>query len=1210
LSEIKARLHKEKDSSLSSYDVQGPSADANDLPTDPNFGWHLDAIDIYGAWEDYTGEGVTVGVIDEGINYNHVDLDGNYNTAIDWDARDNDDDADSTTSSDDHGTKVAGVIAAEANGTGAVGVAYNADLAGFRIGYGSAGSIYDIEEAISKAWAVSDVVNSSWGYNTAFQDSFKKFGYSQAGQALEDGVSQGRDGLGTVFVFSAGNERSSGQDVNYHNFQNSPYTIAVAATTSSGSVASFSNPGAALLVAAPGVGIQTTTSGGGYTSSSGTSFSAPIVSGVVALMLEANPELGYRDVQEILAYSADYNDATNSGWQFNGADNWNGGGLHFNHNFGFGEVNATGAVRLAETWTMQHTFGNQTNVSKSSAPDLAIPDGDSGGISDTIRITQDMDIDTVQVDLQIDHTKVGDLVVVLVSPDGTEAVLANRPGGTGNTANNINFEFSANSFWGESPVGDWTLKVYDKASGEVGTLKSWTLILNGDAVSNDDTYIYNDDYAGLADAGRSTLSDDNGGVDAINVSQMSGDSFVDLNAGATSTLGGAPLVIAANTTIENLFLGDGNDTGLGNAADNLILGGRGDDLLDGGAGTDTAKFFGSLENFNVTFVDGSKITVTFSAVDGIDEGSDTLVNFELFDFNGVVYTYNQLAEMYGAPSTNTAPVVAAPIADQSVSEDEAFSFALPSGTFADADGDALTLTAALSDGSALPDWLRFDAQTGTFSGTPGAGDVGDLDIQVTATDPSGAKISDIFRVSVGSANDAPVIAAPIADQSAAEDEAFSFALPSGTFTDADGDALTLTAALSDGSALPDWLRFDAQSGTFSGTPGAGDVGDLDIRVTAMDPSGAKASDIFRISVGGINDAPVVAAPIADQSAAEDAAFSFALPAGTFWDADGDKLALTATLSDGSALPDWLRFDAQTGTFSGTPLQSDVGDFDVLVTAMDPSGAKASDLFRVSVAGTNDAPVVVSPIEDQKLDPGTTFSLVVASNTFMDEDVDDQLSLSATLSDGTALPDWLTFDAETGTFSGTPSASDKGRLTVTVTAEDLAGATASTSFDIGVTNGKGGSGGGSDKTGGSGNGKGNGKKVFASGYGEDDPGGASIGNQVPLIDAHDANVNVAEAILTSDLFAAKNAFADLMSMYEIWSGHFDVGTSELSGVEASSSSSLAAGQYDDLAWVGGGDVSTIEDVWVRAHDGTDWSDWAMADVTVDLVGSPSEVDHLI
>lgn len=1184
LSEIKARLQKERDTAFSSQEHWGPSADANQLPTDPNYGWHLGAINVEDAWADYTGAGITVGVIDDGINHNHADLDDNYNTAIDWDARDNDDDADSSASGDGHGTKVAGVIAAEANGVGGVGIAYESEIAGFRIGYGSAGSIFDIEEAISKSWAVSDVVNSSWGYSTAFQDSFKKFGYSQAGQALEDGVAEGRDGLGTVFVFSAGNERGAGQDVNYHNFQNSPYTIAVAATTSSGKYASFSNPGAALHVAAPGYAIKTTSDGGGYTSSSGTSFAAPIVSGVVALMLEANPELGYRDVQEILAYSAQYNDATNTGWQDNGADNFNGGGLHFNHNYGFGLVDAEGAVRLAETWTMQRTFANQLSESKSSAPGVAIPDGGSSGVSDTIRITRDMEIDTVEVDLQIDHTRVGDLVVVLVSPDGTEATLASRPGGSGNGANNINFVFSANSFWGENAAGDWTLKVYDKATGEVGSFESWTLTLNGDAVSSDDTYIYNDDYAAMADGSREVLRDTDGGIDTINASQVSTDSLIDLNAGMTSTLAGAPLVIAADTVIENVFLGDGNDTLVGNDADNEVLGGRGDDTLDGGAGTDTARFFGELENYDVIIVDGSTVTVTFTGVDGIDEGTDTLTNFENFDFGGVVYSYDDLAVMYGAP-VNNAPVLAAPIADQPAAEDAAFSFVLPQGTFTDVDEDALTLTATLADGSELPAWLSFDAATGTFSGTPAQSDVDDLDIKVTATDPSGAAVSDTFRISVSNTNDAPVLALPVSDQVIQSDQALDFTLPEGTFVDGDpGDSLTLTATLADGSALPSWLAFDAATGTFSGTPAFGDIGDLAIKVTATDMTGESATTSFNLAVQNGNTLAEITGANADAGAGTRVAFTTlfdvsdadgdaitqvdlgnAAGASGYWELDGAEVTGIVALDGGTGGLNWVAGD-ETTTDQVSVRVFDGKEWSAEATA--DVNATPEAVGRTSFAFTE-----ITEVPGESVGTGSLFDYIQ----------------SGEYSGETQVQIYVSPDAA-------------GQLMVN---GEVVGNDATLTMDEFLTsNWQVGADGSEDKL----------WMRVNEGSGWDDwmeatVTSSTVVNAAPVIDVTDATVDVGAEVMASTLFAVSDAEGDAITQYEIWSGAGDTGHWEVGGVNAGAGGYLSADQFDDLVWVSG-EAGSVEDIWIRARDGDDWSEWVAADITVDVVGVSPDSDPFL
>src|SRR5690606_38707516 len=125
---------------------------------------------------------------------------------------------------------------------------------------------------------------------------------------------------------------------------------------------------------------------------------------------------------------------------------------------------------------------------------------------------------------------------------------------------------------------------------------------------------------------------------------------------------------------------------------------------------------------------------TFTGMEGIDEGSDILTNFQKFDFGGTVYTWEYLVDMFGAaaeptPPQNTAPVVAKPIADQTATEKAAFSLVIPANTFSDADGDSLTLSVTRADGSALPSWLSFDAATRTLSGTPGEADDGVYDIK-------------------------------------------------------------------------------------------------------------------------------------------------------------------------------------------------------------------------------------------------------------------------------------------------------------------------------------------------------------------------------------------------------------------------------------------------------------------------------------------------
>lgn len=582
----------------------------NDVPGDPYVPtqWHLINagqsggtpgldIDVVRVWNDYTGQGVRVGVIDDGFDYTHPDLLPNFDQNADFDFRAGDTDAGAQVG-DSHGTAVAGVIAADDNGVGTVGVAPDATIVGARVGYGANGTLSQFAQAIRSQVSV-DVSNNSWSYETPFIDDFRSAAFAEAEAALEHAAANGRGGLGTVFVFAAGNARFSGDDVNFHNFQNSIHTISVASVDHAGKVAASSTPGEAILVAAPGVNISTIDGrgstgyvAGDYVTISGTSFAAPVTAGVVALMLDANPALGYRDVQEILAYSARQVDSGNARWTLNGAGNWNGGGLHYSPDYGFGLVDAHAAVRLAESWSGQAMYSDLVTATAAAAPGIAIPDGAAAGVSSTVSIGAQLDIDRVEVELDISHSWIGDLKVSLISPQGTESVLVNRPGinpdtgsGRGSSADNLNFVLSSNHFWGEASAGVWTLKVSDLAGGETGRLNGWSLKVHGDRDSAADTYVYTDEYALARYAARNTIVDTSG-VDTINAAAVSGNSLVNLQPGSTSTIAGSALRIAAGSVIENVLLGDGDDTAIGNAAANNLSGGRGNDTLNGGNGVD------------------------------------------------------------------------------------------------------------------------------------------------------------------------------------------------------------------------------------------------------------------------------------------------------------------------------------------------------------------------------------------------------------------------------------------------------------------------------------------------------------------------------------------------------------------------------------------------------------------------------------------------
>jgi len=232
--------------------------------------------------------------------------------------------------------------------------------------------------------------------------------------------------------------------------------------------------------------------------------------------------------------------------------------------------------------------------------------------------------------------------------------------------------------------------------------------------------------------------------------------------------------------------------------------------------------------------------------------------------------------------------------------------------------------------------------------------------------------------------------------------------------------------------------------------------DLDVTINTHieDAVGAGPADgVISLNVTPQNDDPTLDQALADQNATEDSSFSFTFAANSFSDVDsGDSLTYSAFLSGGASLPTWLNFNANSRTFSGTPVNADVGTVSVEVFADDGRGGNpVSDIFNIVIANTNDAPTVVRPIPDYAATEDLAFSFSVSPITFSDADIGDTLSYSATLSDGSALPAWLSFDSSSRTFSGTPANGDVGTISVEVTADDSNGGTASDSFNIVVAN---------------------------------------------------------------------------------------------------------------------------------------------------------------
>ncbi|UJW85359.1 putative Ig domain-containing protein [Devosia sp. SL43] len=434
--------------------------------------------------------------------------------------------------------------------------------------------------------------------------------------------------------------------------------------------------------------------------------------------------------------------------------------------------------------------------------------------------------------------------------------------------------------------------------------------------------------------------------------------------------------------------------------------------------------------------DGKSLVIW--TVSATDDTYDVLTAFDQLVFT------DKTVYLTGTPPANAAPVLAKPIADYSVPASGAgmvFTYAIPAGTFTDANGDTLTYTATQADGTALPSWLTFDAANGLFRGQPPQFNT--VSVKVTASDGKGGTASDVFDIAMA-ANNPPVVTNPVADQTFAPGQAFSISL-SQTFTDADNDPMLFFVTLADGSALPSWITVSDNGRTLSGTAPAS-AAPLTLKVSANDRNGGSASDEFVVNVTGPNVAPIVANPIVDKVTAEEAQFTFTLPANTFTDANGDAITLAARTAAGTALPTWLKFDAATRTFSGTPNDADVGKLAVEVTASDGKGGLVTDSFDLTITAVNDAPRLSQAIVDQTGQSGAEFSFALPSATFVDVD-NSTLTLSATLADGTALPTWLKFNAATGLFSGIPADAQVGSLTIKVTANDPSGLSASDEFKL-------------------------------------------------------------------------------------------------------------------------------------------------------------------
>ncbi|KAI9366796.1 peptidase S8/S53 domain-containing protein [Zopfochytrium polystomum] len=470
-------------------------------------------INVVPVWQKgINGSGVTVAVIDDGVQYNHPDFHpSSWSAESSYDFNHRTNDASPKDPSDIHGTRCAGQIAAAPNTVCGVGVAFGAKISGLRL---ISEAITDATEAQALTYRLDlhDIYTSSWGPSDDGSNLEAPGPLTSA--ALEAGVSHGRQGLGAIYVFASGNGGVNGDNCNFDGYANSVYTITIGAVTAEGKMPHFGEPCAASLGVSfsggGGLGIVTTDVIDGCTDKhSGTSAAAPIAAGIIALMLSVRPQLSWRDVQHLIVSAAVPVDLQDEDWSINGA------GRLVSHKYGFGALEASKLVDSATRHSLLPLNPSLLNISAFLTPSESIPLQSETVLhglrekwvpltlesSITVRqgdaeIALLHTIHHVQVTVRIRHSSRRHLRISLISPSGTRSVLAHpRPRDLSSDGFHP-WTFMTVRCWGESPVGTWRLLVEDvrtpgywkeatdgehvEPNIEGGTLEMWELKILGE----------------------------------------------------------------------------------------------------------------------------------------------------------------------------------------------------------------------------------------------------------------------------------------------------------------------------------------------------------------------------------------------------------------------------------------------------------------------------------------------------------------------------------------------------------------------------------------------------------------------------------------------------------------------------------------------------------------------------------------------------------
>lgn len=404
--------------------------------------WNLlPSMRIREAWEaGFNASQVTVAVVDDGVDVAHVDLRSAFSPDVSFDFVKFGSLPIPTVSKDtQHGTQCAGLVAMEGNQCG-LGVGHGATLGAIRLlGQDTLNDALE-GDALAFRKNLIEIYSVSWGPKDDGLTAEKPAKFTQG--AIRNGAIHGRKGLGNIFVWASGNGGLNGDNCALDGYVSNEFTISFGVVDSNGAPASYAEGCSSVLAAVSGGDsmIQTTGLESKCSVISGSSASAAIASGVIALALEANPTLSQRDIQHLIVQTANFSAIRHEKYSENAV------GLKFHPNVGFGLLNAQKLVEKAATWK---NVGEQKVCKKSN-----LLSGDID-VTDCVDVTR---VERVILTGSVIHPHRGQVRIHIESPHGTiSELLPLRL--KDECPDLLDWDFVSVHFFGESPRGIWKLHV-------------------------------------------------------------------------------------------------------------------------------------------------------------------------------------------------------------------------------------------------------------------------------------------------------------------------------------------------------------------------------------------------------------------------------------------------------------------------------------------------------------------------------------------------------------------------------------------------------------------------------------------------------------------------------------------------------------------------------------------------------------------------------